>query len=110
MTEKALGEVRLFHDSTDKFEDQPMHEHVLKADHALGAIVTTSPCGSATGAKFYRRLRADEAEWSSVLRELTGYRDAFLTLSRSVTSRAESPRLSATPSAASAHGITGVAR
>jgi len=70
-----------------------MHEQVLKADFVLecgtsdqapGAIATTSPCGSATGAKFYRRLRADETEWSSVLRELTAYRVAFLALSRSV--------------------------
>ena len=30
VTGKALGEVRLFHGSTAKFKDRPMHERVLK--------------------------------------------------------------------------------
>ena len=92
VTDKALGEVGFFYGNIDKFEDQAMHEHVPKADyalecgasdHALGTTVTTLPFSSATGATFYSRPRADEAGWSSVPRELTGYRDAFLTPSSS---------------------------
>ena len=52
------------------------------SDHALGAIVVTAPRGSFVGACFHRRLRDEEVHWGSLLREMTGYRDAVITLAR----------------------------
>ena len=34
------------------------------------------------GACFHRQLREEEAQWGSLLREMTGYRDAVITLAR----------------------------
>ena len=52
------------------------------SDHALGAIVVTAPQSSFVGACSHRRLRDEEAQWGSLLREMTGYRDAVFTLAR----------------------------
>lgn len=73
-----------------------MHKHLRRADwvlecdasdHALGAIVVTAPHERFVGASFHRRLAANEARWGSLLREMTGYRDAVVTLARRATLR-----------------------
>ena len=52
------------------------------SDHALGAIVVTAPQSSFVGACFHRRLRDEGAQWGSLLREMTGYRNAVFSLAR----------------------------
>ena len=88
---RAMDEVKLFATQVDALEEQPMHKHKRKAnyvmhcdasDHALAAIITEAPTEEDTRQPFYRRLWPHEATWSSVLRELTGYRDAYMTLRR----------------------------
>ena len=91
LSERAAEEAELFGYQLDTFKDQPMHKHKRKADyvmhcdasdHALAAIVIKAPDEEDLRRPFYRRLQPHEAAWSSVLRELTGYRDAYLTLRR----------------------------
>jgi hypothetical protein len=91
LSERAAEEAELFGYQLDTFRDQPMHKHKRKADyvmhcdasdHALAAIVIKAPDEEDVRRPFYRRLQPHEAAWSSVLRELTGYRDAYLTLRR----------------------------
>ena len=88
---RALDELHLWADSLTHLPDEPMYTHMRRAhyvlecdasDHALGAIVVSAPQSSFVGACFHRRLRDDEAQWGSLLREMTGYRDAVLTLAR----------------------------
>jgi hypothetical protein len=90
---RALDELELWRDQASSMTEAPMHVHrrrpdyVLKcdaSDHALGAIVVKAPGARQrmVGAQFHRRLRADETAWGSLLRELTGYRDAIRTLGR----------------------------
>ena len=95
---KARGELERWLRELDSLKERAMHVHKRKAtyvlhcdasDHALGAIVVAGPHGREVGAKFYRRLAAHEAAWSSALRELTGYRDAVVTLARRTPLRGE---------------------
>jgi hypothetical protein len=89
--ERAADETALFAYQLNSFEDQPMHKHKRKADyvihcdasdHALAAIIIKAPDEKDVQRPFYRRLHPQEVGWSSVLRELTGYHDAYLTLRR----------------------------
>ena len=89
--ERAADETALFAYQLNSFEDQPMHKHKRKADyvlhcdasdHALAAIIIKDPDEKDVQRPFYRRLHPQEVGWSSVLRELTGYHDAYLTLRR----------------------------
>ena len=89
--ERAASETALFAYQLSSFKDQPMHKHKRKADyvmhcdasdHALAAIIIKAPHEDDAQRPFYRRLHPHEVGWSSVLRELTGYRDAYLTLRR----------------------------
>jgi hypothetical protein len=68
-----------------------MHKHKRKADcvihceasdHAPAAIIIRAQDEKDVQRPFYRRLHPYEAGWSSVLRELTGYHGAYLTLRR----------------------------
>jgi hypothetical protein len=90
---RALNELVLWRDQVATLAPAPMQAHLQRpdfvlecdaSDHALGAIVVKAPSGQqrAVGAKFYRRLRPNEVLWGSLLRELTGYRDAVRTLAR----------------------------
>ena len=88
---RALDELHLWAGSLTHLPEEPMYTHMRRADyvlecdasdHALGAIVVSAPQSSFVGACFHRRLRDDEAQWGSLLREMTGYRDAVLTLAR----------------------------
>jgi len=90
---RALDELELWREQATTLAASPMHVHLRRpdfvlecdaSDHALGAIIVKAPNGQqhVGGAKFYRRLRPHEARWGSLLRELTGYRDALRTLSR----------------------------
>ena len=88
---RAADEVKLFATQVDTLKDQPMHKHKRKADyvmhcdasdHALAAIIIRAPNEDDVQRPFYRRLFSHEAGWSSVLRELTGYHDAYMTLRR----------------------------
>ena len=90
---RALDELTLWREQASTLEPAPMRAHrkrpdyVLEcdaSDHALGAIVVKAPGirQRMVGAQFYRRLRANEVLWGSLLRELTGYRDAIRTLAR----------------------------
>jgi len=74
--------------------EEPMHKHLRRpdfvlecdaSDHALGAILVSSPEGTRASVatfKSHRCLLANEAAWGSLLRELTGYRDAVRALAR----------------------------
>ena len=93
---RALEELRLWAGSLEHLPEAPMHKHLRRADwvlecdasdHALGAIVVTAPHERFVGASFHRRLAANEARWGSLLREMTGYRDAVVTLARRATLR-----------------------
>ena len=90
LCQRAAAEAQLFAYELDSLEAQPMHKHRRVADyvlhcdasdHALAAIVIKAPDGEDVRTPFYRRLGHHEATWSSSLRELTGYRDAYFTLS-----------------------------
>ena len=90
LCQRAANEAQLFAFELDSLEAQPMHKHLRVADyvlhcdasdHALAAIVVKAPDGEEVRTPFYRRLGHHEATWSSSLRELTGYRDAYFTLS-----------------------------
>ena len=56
--------------------------HCDASDHALAAIIIRAPDEKDVQWPFYQHLHPHEAGWSSVLRELTGYHDAYLTLWR----------------------------
>jgi hypothetical protein len=80
-----------FADQVDTPVDQPMHKHLRKADcvlhcdasdNALVTIIVSAPTQEDVRTPFCRRLLPHEAAWSSMLRELTGYHDAYLTLRR----------------------------
>jgi hypothetical protein len=84
-------EMALFAYQSNSFVDQPMHKHKRKADyvihcgaseHALAAIIIKAPDKNDVQRPCYRRLHSQKVGWSSVLRELTGYHDAYLTLRR----------------------------
>jgi hypothetical protein len=88
---RAADETTLFAYQLNSFEDQLMHKHKRKADyviqcdasdHALAAIIIKAPGEKDVQRPFYRRLHPQEVGWSSVLRELTGYHGAYLTLRR----------------------------
>ena len=88
---RALEEVALWACSLEDMREQPMHKHLRRADfvlecdasdHALGAIVVKAPDGEFVGMRFHRRLHEHEQQWGSLLREMTGYRDAIATLAR----------------------------
>jgi hypothetical protein len=88
---RAADEASLFADQVDTLVDQPMHKHLRKADYvlhcdasdnALATIIVSAPTQEDVRTPFYRRLLPHEAAWSSMLRELTGYHDAYLTLRR----------------------------
>jgi len=83
--------VELFASQRGSFEDQLKHKHKRKADyarhcdasdHALAAIIIKALNEEDERRPLNRRLRPHEEVWSSVLRELSGYRDAYLTLRR----------------------------
>ena len=76
LSERAAEEAELFGYQLDYVM------HCDASDHALAAIVIKAPDEEDLRRPFYRRLQPHEAAWSSVLRELTGYRDAYLTLRR----------------------------
>ena len=91
---RALSELELWNDDITALAESPMQPHLrpvdftLEADasdHALGAIVTSAPIDHAElrGMMIYRRLLPHEAKWGSLLREMTGYRDAVFTLASS---------------------------
>ena len=88
---RALDELRLWASSLSHLPEEPMYKHMRRADYvlecdacdrALGAVVVTAPQGLFVGARFHRRLRDEEAQWVSLLRETTDYRDAVTTLAR----------------------------
>jgi hypothetical protein len=83
--------VELFESQRGSFEGQLKHTHKRKADyarhcdasdHALAAIIIKALDEEDERRPLNRRLRPHEEVWSSVLRELSGYRDAYLTLRR----------------------------
>jgi hypothetical protein len=94
ITGRALDELALWRDKLTTLREAPMHTHLRQpdfvlecdaSDHALGAILVSSPSGmepSVTAFKSHRRLLPHEAAWGSLLRELTGYRDAVRALAR----------------------------
>ena len=90
---RALDELLLWNEDVTSLAASPMQPHlrpvdyVMEADasdHALGAIVVKTPVERAdlNGLKIYRRLLPHEALWGSLLREMTGYRDAVHTLAQ----------------------------
>jgi hypothetical protein len=94
ITGRALDELMLWRDKLTKLPEAPMHGHLRlpdftlecdASDHALGAILVHAPRELRQhlwGFKTYRRLLPNETAWGSLLRELTGYRDAVRALAR----------------------------
>ena len=83
--------MKLFASQRGSFEGQLKHKHKRKADyarhcdasdHALAAIIIKALDEEDERRPLNRRLRPHEEVWSSVLRELSGYRGAYLTLRR----------------------------
>jgi hypothetical protein len=83
--------VKLFASQRGSFEGQLKHKHKRKADyarhcgasdHALADIIIKALDEEDERRPLNRRLRPHEEVWSSVPRELSGYRDAYLTLRR----------------------------
>jgi hypothetical protein len=83
--------VELFASQRGSFEGQLKHKYKRKADYArhcgtsdhdLAAIIIKAPGDEDERRPLNRRLRPHEEVWSSVLSELSGYRDAYLTLRR----------------------------
>jgi hypothetical protein len=56
--------------------------HFDATDHALTTIIIKAPDEKDERRPSYRRLRPQKEAWSSVLHELSGYRDAHITLRR----------------------------
>ena len=86
---KAVSEVKLFALGLDKLSDQPIHMyqrapdfvlHCDASDSALAAIVISEPGAPDKQLMIRRRLDEHEVRWSSMLRELEGYRHSYATL------------------------------
>ena len=78
---RALVELRLWAGPLSHLPEEPMYTRMRRADyahgcdasdHAPGPIVVTAPQGSFMGACFRRRLRDEEAQRGSLLREMMG--------------------------------------
>jgi hypothetical protein len=91
LRERTAEEVELFAYQLGSFENQPMYKYKRKADyvmhfgasdHALAAIIIKAPDEEGEWRPFYRRFQPHGEVWSSVLRKLSRYRDAYLTLRR----------------------------
>ena len=88
---RALDELMLWCDTASSLGESPMQPHLRPidytieadaSDHALGAIVVSAPArrSDLKGMEIYRRLQPHETKWGSLLREMTGYRDAVYAL------------------------------